>query len=301
MMEEPDDVLLHRRRRFFVVNSLIAAGFSAVGLVMGLLDGIWFGYFITAFFGAAAIGWVCRLLIPAEALLTMREDHFRWFPPDFASASPPLSAMQPAAKLAPPPSERTISCGVWDRELDGSNRSGRHAVAKLIVTRPRLGCLWDIEKRLEVLIDGNPKAQIGLGEALVMDLPPGPHQVSARLASAGSQPVLVETASGEAHRLAVGTNVGLSRFTTWSLILGVLPFVGLAVWIFIDMASHLPIAKRGTVPSHGAWRMALDGSGRALDVQLAAGRPGSLTKSRVCPHQGSRSGFDSRADRDASA
>ncbi len=39
-------------------------------------------------------------------------------------------------------------------------------MAKLIVTRPRLGSLWDIEQRFDVLIDGNPNAPIGLGETI---------------------------------------------------------------------------------------------------------------------------------------
>jgi hypothetical protein len=50
-------------------------------------------------------------------------------------------------------------------------------MAKLIVTRPRLGSRWDIEQRFDVLIDGNPNAPIGLGEPIVIDLPPGRHQV----------------------------------------------------------------------------------------------------------------------------
>jgi hypothetical protein len=77
-------------------------------------------------------------------------------------------------------------------------------MANLIVTRPRLGPLWDLEERFDVLIDGNPDAPIDLGETIVIELPPGPHLVSTRFASAGSQPIRVEAAPGEPRRLAVG-------------------------------------------------------------------------------------------------
>ena len=72
-------------------------------------------------------------------------------------------------------------------------------MAKLLVTRPRLGGRWDIEARFDVLIDGNPSAAIGLGETIVIDLSPGPHQVSARFDLARSQPILVDAALEQTH------------------------------------------------------------------------------------------------------
>ena len=123
-------------------------------------------------------------------------------------------------------------------------------MAKLLVTRPRLGSLWDIEARFEVLIDGNPNAPIGLGETIAIDLSPGAHQVSARIDGARSQPVLVDVALEQTHRLAVGPDVGFSRFRSWSLYLGMCPFVGLTVWHFIEMASRLQGVRGGTVSSH---------------------------------------------------
>ena len=76
----------------------------------------------------------------------------------------------------------------------GSDGSEPHTMAKIFVIRPRLGPSWDIEQRFDVLIDGKPIAPIGLGETIVIDLPPGPHLVGARFATAGSPPILVETA-----------------------------------------------------------------------------------------------------------
>jgi hypothetical protein len=135
-------------------------------------------------------------------------------------------------------------------------------MARLIVTRPRLGPRWDIEEPFDVVIDGNPTAKIALGDAIAMDLPPRPHQVSVRLVNAGSQSVLVDAAARATHRLAVGTNVGLSRFTIWSLILGICPFIALMVWGFVGGASHLRQgASAGTAlppPDwRHAWKMAL--------------------------------------------
>jgi hypothetical protein len=135
-------------------------------------------------------------------------------------------------------------------------------MAKLVVARPRLGWRWDIDQRFDVLIDGKPTATIGLEETIVIDLPPGPHQVNARVTGAGSQPVLVDGAPEETLRLAVGMNVSFHSLMSWSLILGMLPFVGLVVWLLIDGYSLMGhIASGGTVSSHrdlyGAWKMAL--------------------------------------------
>jgi hypothetical protein len=134
-------------------------------------------------------------------------------------------------------------------------------MAKLIVTRPRLGSRWDIEQRFEMLIDGKPNAPIGLGETIVIDLPPGPHLAKARLADAGSQPVVVGTAPGQTHRLAVGTNVGLGRLMITTMILGLLPLFGLIVWFVMDTNSLLQSVKGGTVSfpanGHHDWQMAL--------------------------------------------
>jgi hypothetical protein len=132
-------------------------------------------------------------------------------------------------------------------------------MAQLIITRPRLGPRWDIEQPLDVLIDGLPSAPIGLGETIAIDLPPGPHQASARLDSAGSQPILVESPAGETRRIALGTNVALSKLLSWSLILSMCPFFGLAVWVFIGTGSLLRQGG-GAVSIHPSWhavRMAL--------------------------------------------
>jgi hypothetical protein len=146
----------------------------------------------------------------------------------------------------------------------GSDRSGRNGMAKLIVTRPRLGSSWDIKDRFDVLIDGSPNAPIGLGETIVIELSPGRHLVGARFATSGSQPILVESAPGETHRLAVGTNVGLGRLESWALILALLPLFGLVVWELIDTISLLqhtsPLlqgAQRAIASFPGNWHDSL--------------------------------------------
>ena len=138
---------------------------------------------------------------------------------------------------------------------------------KLIVSRPRLGSDWDIPQCLDVLIDGKSVSPIGLGETIMIDLPPGPHQVRARIARDVSQSVLVNMARGETHRLAVGTNVGFHRFMLWSVILGMLLSIGLTVGVFIDLSSLLEqeTAKR-IVQEHAPWRVAI----RVMDVLATA-------------------------------
>jgi hypothetical protein len=130
-------------------------------------------------------------------------------------------------------------------------------MAKLYVNRPRVGRHWDIEKPLEVLINADRKAQIGLGDTIVMDLPPGLHQVGVRLERVGSQPILVDTASGKTQQLAVGTNVSLGKFTISCLILGALPFFGLTIWLLIDVYFLPQAANPGIVLTDRAWKTAL--------------------------------------------
>jgi hypothetical protein len=120
MMDLSDDVLLRRRRRFFMVMSLIAGCYSAEGILIGVASGDGFSYFIAASFGVCAILWARRLLTPPEVLLRMRADHFDWLAPEFEDAPTLPSEMRPAGKPSPPLPEPTLSCGVWDRELDGS-------------------------------------------------------------------------------------------------------------------------------------------------------------------------------------
>ena len=120
-MEPPDCILLRRRRRFFILNSLIAGGYAAAGIGIGVSEGDWFGYVRTALSSVAAIMWASRLLIPPEVLLTIREAHFHWFAPDSESASTLFFEMRPPAKSAPALSARTVSCGVWDEELDDTS------------------------------------------------------------------------------------------------------------------------------------------------------------------------------------
>ena len=119
MMEPLYDLLLRRRRRFFGLKSLTSTAFSAVGLVMSVLYGIWFGYFIAAFFGLVAVAWAWLLLTPPDVLLTMREDHFHWFGPAYAGAPTHLVETQHSTKPVHHACEPTTLCGVWDRELDG--------------------------------------------------------------------------------------------------------------------------------------------------------------------------------------
>jgi hypothetical protein len=119
MMEPLDDLLLRRRRRFLALKSLTASGLSAVGLVMSVSGGIWFGYFITAFFGLVAVAWAWLLLTPPDVLLTMNEGHFHWFGPEYASASTPRPESRPATKPVHHSCEPNTLGGVWDRELDG--------------------------------------------------------------------------------------------------------------------------------------------------------------------------------------
>jgi hypothetical protein len=130
-------------------------------------------------------------------------------------------------------------------------------MAKLIVTRPRLGRRWDSSQNLDVLIDGEPAAPIGLGKTIAIELPPGPHQVRARINRVGSQPVALEPGPDETHRLAVGFNVGFHKLITRSKILGSLPFFAIIAWDLFDAHQLLTnLRQPGPVLSQSDWKRA---------------------------------------------
>ena len=128
-------------------------------------------------------------------------------------------------------------------------------MAKLIVTRPRLGRGMDAKQSLDVVIDGEPAASIGLGETIEFELAPGPHQVSARFSQdCRSQPVGVELAPEGTHRLALGPNLGFFKVFCLALTLAHLPLIGGLAWFLFDVASlPRPGIGGGTVGNHSDW------------------------------------------------
>jgi hypothetical protein len=151
----------------------------------------------------------------------------------------------------------------------GSDRDGRHTMGKLIVTRPRLAPGEDLECSFDIIIDGMLGTSIGLGETIDIELPTGPHQVSARVNLAGSQPVvvecapgethrLVEFAPGETHRLAVGPDMGATHFLRCFIMMAFLSLLGLSVWINDDTISLLSHGLRGGTRSfRSPWQLTL--------------------------------------------
>jgi hypothetical protein len=129
-------------------------------------------------------------------------------------------------------------------------------MAKLIVTRPRLGQRWDKTPRFEVLVDDKPAAKIGLGETSELEVPPGPHLVRARIGGFGSQPVVVEAGPDETHRLAVGFNASFFKAFKRPLILSVLPVLALFAWSAYDTHQFTTrLRQGGTVTYDIGWRM----------------------------------------------
>ena len=119
MVGQSDAALLHRRRRFFVVNSFLSGSFAAGGMLIGVFDGDPLGYLVGASFGACAVFWASHLLIPPELLLDWPATHFVWIAPSEPAVQPPVSWMQPTKK--PPTPRPTASMnGVCGRDLDGT-------------------------------------------------------------------------------------------------------------------------------------------------------------------------------------
>jgi hypothetical protein len=125
------------------------------------------------------------------------------------------------------------------RSAVGPNLSGLHAMAKLIVSRPRLGCPWDMPQSFDVLIDGQSVSPIGLEETIVIDLAPGPHQVYARIASGRSQAVLINLAPGGTHRLAVGPYIKFHSVMCYIMLAGEIIAVIMTIVLYIKITKIL--------------------------------------------------------------
>ena len=117
-------------------------------------------------------------------------------------------------------------------------------MAKLIVSRPRLGCGWDMPQSFDVVIDGESVSPIGLEETIVIDLAPGPHQVYARIARGRSQAVLINLAPGGTHRLGVGPYIQFHSVMRYLLIPGPIISLIITISLFIKITKLLqnPIA-----------------------------------------------------------
>jgi hypothetical protein len=103
-------------------------------------------------------------------------------------------------------------------------------MAKLIVTRPRLGPFWDGPQSYQILIDGHRVASVRPGETVEIELPPGLHQVRSRVAWSGSQPFAFEAGPGGIHHLAVGPELRSQKLLAISMVLAALPMLGLPLW-----------------------------------------------------------------------
>ena len=104
-------------------------------------------------------------------------------------------------------------------------------MAKLIVTRPRIGGKWEGRGRYQILIDGQRAGSLGPGEKAEIELPPGHHQVRVGVAALRSSSVDVDAGPDETHCLAVGPGVRYQKLFTLSAILTVLPVLGLTLWL----------------------------------------------------------------------
>jgi hypothetical protein len=80
------------------------------------------------------------------------------------------------------------------------------AIAKLIISRPRVGPLERLSCRYRIAIDGSPDATIGPGARIEIELSPDLHRVRAMIGKTGGRPVAVDVGPEEIRALAVGAN-----------------------------------------------------------------------------------------------
>jgi hypothetical protein len=133
-------------------------------------------------------------------------------------------------------------------------------MAKLIVTRPRLGRLSEPKQSFDLVLDGESVVPIALGATIEIERPPGPHRLTARVAGVRSQPIVVELGPDQTHRLAVGPNLGLSKLFRRITALAFIPFLGLAAWILYGAASLLSSgtgSAKVNVVAPAEWQLAL--------------------------------------------
>jgi hypothetical protein len=78
-------------------------------------------------------------------------------------------------------------------------------MATLILTRPRQ--YVDMLRRYTIIVDGHRRATIRRGQTISLDLPPGRHQVVAKIDWCRSNPVEIEVGPEGRHFLEVGSNL----------------------------------------------------------------------------------------------
>ena len=118
-------------------------------------------------------------------------------------------------------------------------------MAKLLVTRPRH--VGDGIRKYRILIDGDQVSSIGPGQTIQIDLPPGSHELTARIAWVGSQRVPIKGGPEATYHLIVGPNKHVLRLmVTAALLLTVLP-VGLSLFAPADPQLVTRIIRSGWV------------------------------------------------------
>ncbi len=109
-------------------------------------------------------------------------------------------------------------------------------MAKLIVTRARAGWFAYALRNYRILIDGKRTASIGAGRIVEIELPPGPHQITARLDFLGSRTVRIDADPEGTHYLAVSHNARYQKlFSLSTMLVSVLQF-GLVFWLLSRVA-----------------------------------------------------------------
>jgi hypothetical protein len=133
-------------------------------------------------------------------------------------------------------------------------------MARLIVTRPRLGRLCGPKQSFDIVLDGESVVPIALGATIEIELLPGSHRVTARAGGVRSQPIVAELGIDQTHRLAVGPNLGFHKLLGRTASLALIPFFGPAAWLLYGLLSLLSSGvgspKLKVIPS-AEWQIAL--------------------------------------------
>lgn len=58
-------------------------------------------------------------------------------------------------------------------------------------------------QRAEIMVDGSRRAMLRAGEPVVIEVPPGPHVVKARVGASQSAPMTITVAGGDSVRLTL--------------------------------------------------------------------------------------------------
>lgn len=114
-------------------------------------------------------------------------------------------------------------------------------MGRLILSRSRHSS--DSLRRFHVMLDGQRFASIDIGQSLVFDLPPGHHELLARIDWCRSNPLKIEVCPQRTEYVEVGSKFGLWYCVLFLVIYFLASFFwhGITLWLVLGVLCLAPL------------------------------------------------------------